>query len=180
MLREKFVDKLVKVADEPRSLGYKILAALLGAVLFLAVLPILLFFVGFLVDKYLIADRWRWLEIAFSLLCVLAGLLLLAWSGLAQTRIGRGTPVPMAPTRKLVVSGPYRLCRNPIQLGAVLYYLGLGTYFGSIGIGVVMSLIALVLGGFYHKFVEEKELERRFGQEYQDYRKNTPFIIPKW
>jgi protein-S-isoprenylcysteine O-methyltransferase Ste14 len=31
----------------------------------------------------------------------------------------------------------------------------------------------------YIKFIEEKELEARFGQEYSEYKKRTPFFIPK-
>jgi protein-S-isoprenylcysteine O-methyltransferase Ste14 len=30
----------------------------------------------------------------------------------------------------------------------------------------------------YIKLIEEKELELRFGKEYLDYKKDTPFIIP--
>ena len=28
--------------------------------------------------------------------------------------IGKGTPSPAAPTQKLVIIGPYKLCRNPV------------------------------------------------------------------
>jgi protein-S-isoprenylcysteine O-methyltransferase Ste14 len=31
----------------------------------------------------------------------------------------------------------------------------------------------------HHKFIEEKELEKRFGEEYIIYKKNTPFVFPK-
>ncbi len=77
------------------------------------------------------------------------------------------------------MAGPYALCRNPLQLGVILYYLGLGTYVGSLKIGLTMFFLGLILGSSYHKFVEEKELQLRFGEEYEEYRKKTPFLIPK-
>ena len=49
-------------------------------------------------------------------------------------------------------------------------------------IGSYTSLLFVVLFGLilltYIKLVEEKELALRFGQEYLDYKKDTPFIIP--
>jgi protein-S-isoprenylcysteine O-methyltransferase Ste14 len=49
------------------------------------------------------------------------------------------------------------------------------------------SLSALVLGliypigiSIYIKIIEEKELEERFGSEYSEYKKRTPFLIPRF
>jgi protein-S-isoprenylcysteine O-methyltransferase Ste14 len=47
-----------------------------------------------------------------------------------------------------------------------------------------ISAVTLVLGGaifllVYIKFLEEREMEIRFGEAYQEYRKQTPFIIPR-
>ena len=38
----------------------------------------------------------------------------------------------------------------------------------------------MIIGSAYHKYIEEIELEIRFGDEYKQYKKNTPFIIPKY
>ena len=46
-------------------------------------------------------------------------------------------------------------------------------------IGAVMFFTGLVIGALYHKLVEEKELSERFGQDYEEYIKKTPFLIPK-
>ncbi len=119
------------------------------------------------------------LAAAFAItLGILLGAFWLGWATLTQWRLGRGTPAPMAATQRLIVEGPYRLCRNPIELGAALYYLGFGTLFGSLGAGVFASLAALVLGSAYHKLVEERELLARFGDDYRRYRRRTPFLIP--
>ena len=179
MFRGKYIDQLVAAAEKPRSLGYRIAVTVLAGVLILAAFPAVLFFAGLLVDRHLIVDRWRWLELGFSLVCTLAGLLFVGWSVVTLARDGNGTPSPLAPPRKLTVTGPYKLCRNPIMLGLLLYYLGLGTYFGTLAVGTVMFLIALKIGNSYHMLLEEKELERRFGEAYDEYRRNTPLLLPR-
>jgi len=44
--------------------------------------------------------------------------------------------------------------------------------------GLVMLTIGVILGTFYHKGVEEKELLLRFGDEYKEYQERTSFLIP--
>jgi protein-S-isoprenylcysteine O-methyltransferase Ste14 len=107
------------------------------------------------------------------------GLILLLWTAIAQWVLGQGTPAPVAPTQRLVTGGPYRFCRNPIQLGAMIYYLGFGTYFISLTTGLLACLTAFILGSAYHLLIEEKELALRFGGEYREYKRKTPFLIPK-
>lgn len=41
-----------------------------------------------------------------------------------------------------------------------------------------MVLIFTVIILLYTRFIEEKELEIRFGDEYLSYKKGTPFFIP--
>jgi len=103
----------------------------------------------------------------------------LRWSTLTLARIGKGIPIPLVPTQKLIVSGPYKLCRNQLQLGVMVYYPGLGTLWGSVKIGAVMLVLTFMFGTCYHKFVEEKELLLRFGPEYEEYKARTPFLLPK-
>lgn len=179
MFSEKLVDSLVETSQKPRSWRFRVVAILIGVLTFLAIVPAVLFFAVYAIDKYALSDLWGRLETGFSIVAVVLGLLLALWTLLSQVRIGKGTPVPLAPPQKLIVTGPYRWCRNPLQLGVMLYYLGVGTYFGSLRIGVLMFVLGLLLGSCYHKFIEEKELLRRFGKEYEEYRARTPFLFPK-
>jgi protein-S-isoprenylcysteine O-methyltransferase Ste14 len=113
-----------------------------------------------------------------GLILVILGNFFMIWSGLSQLAIGKGTPLPMVPTKKLVIKGPYSYCRNPMALGAILDYSGFSLLKGSISaIGLTVAFFFLVV--LYIKLIEEKELELRFGEEYKNYKKNTPFIIPK-
>src|SRR5438093_10321939 len=42
------------------------------------------------------------------------------WCILTFASIGRGTPAPFDPPRRLVIQGPYRFVRTPIDLGTGL------------------------------------------------------------
>jgi protein-S-isoprenylcysteine O-methyltransferase Ste14 len=91
---------------------------------------------------------------------------------------GRGTPLPVMPTQELLTGGPFRYCRNPMTLGTVLAYLGLGIMAGTVaGVAIVLLLGASLL--FYLKRFEEDELEERFGEAYLAYKREVPFIIPR-
>lgn len=176
---QKYLNALVQASMKDRPLGRKIIAIILGGVTFLIIIPFLLFLAGYALERFAPAGGWRSLQIAFSFAAISVGLFIVGWTTLTQLSTGRGTPVPLVPTQKLIVSGPYRLCRNPIQLGAMLYYLGIGMLFGSAKIGVVMLILSFILGTCYHKFVEEKELLLRFGLDYEEYKAKTPFLLPK-
>ncbi len=178
-LLRKYLDSLVQASMKNRPLGLKITVIILGGSTFLMVIPFLLFLAGCALERFVLASDWSLMEIAFSLIAICLGLFIVGWSTLTLTRIGGGTPVPLAPTQRLIVSGPYKLCRNPIRLGALVYYLGLGTLFGSIKIGAVMLVLSFIFGTCYHKFLEEKELLLEFGPEYEEYKARTPFLLLK-
>ena len=65
-----------------------------------------------------------------------------------------------------------------MMFGIFLYYLGLIFSIGS-AFGFLIVFIFMALFIMYIKFVEEKELELRFSEEYIKYKENTPFLIPR-
>ena len=84
----------------------------------------------------------------------------------------------MMPTQELLTDGPFRHCRNPMTLGAILAYLGIAvTARTPAGIVLVLSFAASLL--VYLKRLEEGELAERFGEAYLAYRRETPFIVPR-
>ena len=100
------------------------------------------------------------------------------WSVRTQLDRGRGTPLPMMPTQQLLTEGPFRYCRNPMTLGAILAYLGIAIMARTTaGSAFVLALAASLLT--YLKCLEEGELAERFGEAYLAYRRETPFIIPR-
>ena len=96
----------------------------------------------------------------------------------AQVETGSGTPLPMMPTQRLVVQPPFTYCRNPMTLGTILGYGGIAVWLGSVSaVGIVAAVGALLL--VYVRAVEEKELEARFGPAYLEYKRTTPFLLPR-
>ncbi len=90
-----------------------------------------------------------------------------------------GTPVPFNPPPRLLTTGLYAYVRNPMFLGGFLFLLGLGTLLGSLSLTFIFLPSFIVLYVFYVKAVEEKEMEKKFGQEYLEYRKRVPMFIPR-
>jgi protein-S-isoprenylcysteine O-methyltransferase Ste14 len=80
--------------------------------------------------------------------------------------LGRGTPAPFDPPRRLVVQGPYRLVRNPMYLGAGLALSGAALFYQSIPLLGYAALFLLMT----HVFVvwyEEPTLRRTFDRDYE-------------
>ncbi len=86
-----------------------------------------------------------------------------------QRFLAAGTNIPPTlPTTALVVDGIYRRTRNPLYLGMILVYLGLGVAAGSLwAIGLVVPLLWVINTGVIAR--EERYLERKFGDAYRAY-----------
>ena len=82
--------------------------------------------------------------------------------------VGRGTPAPFDPPRRLVVRGPYRLIRNPMYVGAGLALAGAALFYQSIALLGYAGLFLAIT----HVFVvlyEEPTLRRTFARDYEAY-----------
>lgn len=117
------------------------------------------------------------LNVYLGILISVTGTALYLWTIFLFARVD-GTQLPIAPTQQLVTTGPYSITRNPMVTGAALIAVGLGIILNSL-IFILISILVPVLYLIYIKLVEEKELEARFGEKYINYKKRTPFLIPK-
>jgi protein-S-isoprenylcysteine O-methyltransferase Ste14 len=106
------------------------------------------------------------------------GLALWAWTVLLFSRIGKGTLAPWDPTRKLVVEGPYRHVRNPMITAVLAVLLGEAALLGSVGIALWAAAFA-VINATWFVLGEEPGLERRFGEEYREYKRQVPRWLPR-
>ena len=91
---------------------------------------------------------------------------------------GRGTPVPFAPPERFVARGSYRVMRNPMYVGVLAVILGQALLLGR----EMLLLWAGAAALLFHLFVvlhEEPELRRRFGAEYEDYRRRVGRWLPR-
>jgi protein-S-isoprenylcysteine O-methyltransferase Ste14 len=91
---------------------------------------------------------------------------------------GCGAYVEFDPPRVFVVSGPYRLCRNPIAACVVGMLLGEAFALSSTGV-FMLFLAAMPIAHLQVILLEEPLLHERFGAEYEDYRKRVPRWMPR-
>ena len=98
--------------------------------------------------------------------------------GWSFVRWGGGTPIPCDQTTRLTIVGLYRYVRNPMAVLGILQGLMVALYFGSWPV----ALYALC-GAFVWEFVakppEERDLARRFGEEYEAYRREVKCWVPQ-
>ena len=91
----------------------------------------------------------------------------------------KGTPVPINPPPKLVTDGPYAYARNPMMTGVFMLLAGIGILSGSMSLTFIITPVFVFISILEFKYIEEPELEKRFGKEYCEYKERTPIIIPK-
>ncbi len=89
-------------------------------------------------------------------------------SALGLFRRHATTTVPFETPRQLVLSGPYRLTRNPMYVGLIAAYLGVAA--AQLRLWPVVFLPAVVL--YLQRVVipmEEASLTQAFGDQYREY-----------
>ncbi len=106
---------------------------------------------------------------------------LLAVLGMSLLALGlRACPLMVLSGRDrsvLVTKGVYSYIRHPICLACVLLAFSAAIGFKSVA-GLMIAILALVIGYVRVSF-EERELERRFGRTYCEYKSEVGMFIPK-
>ena len=111
-------------------------------------------------------------------LMIAAGLPILLDSFLRFAIQGLGTPAPIAPPQRLVVTGLYRWVRNPMYVAVALLIFGQGLLFGSVRLLQYGLLVWLAFFAFVVLY-EEPALSRKFGKEYEEFCRQVPRWIPR-
>ena len=111
-------------------------------------------------------------------LMIIAGLPVLLDSFVLFAIKGLGTPAPVAPPERLVITGLYRYVRNPMYVAVSSLLFGQGLLFGSVrlleyGIVVWLAFFAFVV------LYEEPALRQKFGKEYEEFCARVPRWIPR-
>lgn len=91
---------------------------------------------------------------------------------------GVGTPAPIAPTKRLVVTGAYRYVRNPMYIAVTGAIVGQALLFGQLSLLVYAMVFLAVTAAFVHWY-EEPTLARQFPADYPAYRENVPGWWPR-
>ena len=81
---------------------------------------------------------------------------------------------PMKPneTSKLVTDGFFKITRNPMYLGMLLFLLGLSIYNGLI-VGLIFLPLFVGYITYFQIIPEEKVMKNLFKEEFNEYKKTT-------
>ena len=78
--------------------------------------------------------------------------------------------------KRVITKGVYSIVRHPQYLGGILAHIGvsflLSAFYSLLVTPIVIGFIFII------SWKEEKELTKEFGQEYEDYKKKVPMLIP--
>jgi protein-S-isoprenylcysteine O-methyltransferase Ste14 len=117
------------------------------------------------------------IRVALGVALIVLGLIPPVHAFIQFARAG-GTPMPIAPTERLVVTGFNRFVRNPMYVGLLTVILGQALLFDSIGL-VVYAVIGWLVTASFVRWYEEPTLVNTYGDQYQQYRRNVGAWIPR-
>ncbi len=100
-------------------------------------------------------------------------------TGRTLARYGRQGNLPRLETNRLVTEGPYRHMRHPMHLGLLLFPFAVAFMAGSPTFILMIAPAEALFMLLMIKLVEEPEALRKFGEEYRNYMKQTPWFCLK-
>lgn len=113
-----------------------------------------------------------------GVLSIGCGLSLMVATNRLFATIGHGTLAPWNPTEHLVVEGIYRHVRNPMITGVFAILFGESLLAASRPL-FFWSLIFVTVNVALIPLFEEPDLVKRFGRNYEEYRRHVPRWIPR-
>jgi protein-S-isoprenylcysteine O-methyltransferase Ste14 len=144
--------------------------------LFSLILPVtVLIIVPFCIEKRLNTDNLYALYTGLLIMCL--GLSVMALAISLFIRIGKGTLAPWSPTKKLIIRGIYCHVRNPMIIGVLIVLIGEAVAILSLNI-FIWAVAFFISNNIYFYLYEEPDLNKKFGKEYNEYKKNVPRWIP--
>lgn len=175
-LTDRWAEFIYQVATTRSKL--KIITTPLGLIFWFS-LGVLLVFASLWLEKFLPAQLLipTLANISLSVMLLVIGSTLCLWTIYSFVR-AKGSPVPINPPQRLVTTGLYSRVRNPMVTGWIIMMFGVGVLLNSISLIFIFTPLFLLLNILYLKTIEEKEMEKKFGQEYLKYKESVPMFIP--
>jgi protein-S-isoprenylcysteine O-methyltransferase Ste14 len=174
---DRYADYVYRVATGSMKRRMRILP--IALIIFFGII-VLFIFASIWLDKWITCLHFSstlW-SLALGWVILIIGWLIMFWPVIAFFRT-RGTPVPFDPPPKLITNGLYAYIRNPMLLGMFIFMVGLGILLGSLSLIFIFTPLFIVINVLYIKAIEEKEMEKKFGTEYVEYKKRVPMFIPR-
>ena len=91
----------------------------------------------------------------------------------------QGTPAPVFPTKRAVVTGLYRINRNPMYTSVLAVVFGQAIFFQS-GRVAWYGVFLFVCFHLFVVFYEERDLRVRFDGEYEEFCGRVSRWLPRW
>ena len=141
---------------------------------------------AFLIYQY--GDSLLQAKLEFPMILTVPGLLLLITGSLLHVWTGKllslwgliGLPeVYEVTSGKLIRTGAFSIVRHPTYLAHTLMFSGVFLITGVVTVGIITLLDFAVVRAFIIP-LEEKELIRRFGNDYRNYKKEVPAFFPRF
>lgn len=168
-------------APEAGSTAKRRRRAALGSAAFFLAAPVTVAGLGpWLLTRYRfeqLSTAW-WAPRVVGGVLVAAGLLVLIRAFVRFVVEGLGTPAPVAPTERLVVGGLYRYVRNPMYVAVGAVIVGQALLLGRPVLFGYAAVYFAAVASFVHLY-EEPILERRYGAQYEDYRRDVRAWLPR-
>lgn len=103
--------------------------------------------------------------------------IIIHWVGILTLKEQWTTVVVVSDNHKLVESGIYKFIRHPIYAAILLELLGFGIALANL-MSIIILLVPNLVSLTYRIYVEEKLLEKHFGNDYTSYEHRTKRLIP--
>ena len=146
---------------------------LLGGVLFVALIPTIMWLASGMPALWPI-DTGRCIV---APVVMFVGLVLSIWTIVYMRNRGKGNPMDafgheVAPrTQHLMIEGPYKINRNPMLTGTLVYLVGAAVWLWTWQSCVVFVAFFAIM--MVQVLSEENRLRRDFGEEYEEYCKRS-------
>jgi protein-S-isoprenylcysteine O-methyltransferase Ste14 len=104
---------------------------------------------------------------------LVVGGLAVGFLGEREMRRAETNTNPYKPATAVVTGGPFQFTRNPLYLSMLLIYLGISALANGLAPILLLPIVQrLMRTGVIER--EERYLERKFGDEYVEYKVGTP------
>jgi len=102
---------------------------------------------------------------------IIIGIAITSWTNSLLLKKQTATEPNEIPTL-FITSGPFKFSRNPIYLGMIIVLFGMDIFLGSLFPFIFSILFIIIIDRFFIP-TEEKNLEKKFGDRYVDYKKRV-------
>jgi protein-S-isoprenylcysteine O-methyltransferase Ste14 len=165
-------EKIFKRHENRKDLAGEQVLGDLGQIIFLAI-----FLVVWITDFFFVKYSTQFSEYApLNIRISLAIFILIIAGYLAK----KGLTAVFAEVREkpiVIRNGVFSVVRHPIYLGAILFYLSLlAVFFSTVALFVWVVIILFYIYLCKH---EEKLLIEKFGSDYEQYKLETPMLLPR-